>query len=196
MTANDPSDLRAAVWRAAAELFARQGFPEVTIRAIAARAGTSPALVMKVAGSKESLFHRTATITAPELPDVPPTELGQALVAELVDRQRRGDLEHLGRALMLRVNAPDPEAVRAKFLQSYVAPLAKVLEGPRANLRAELAVAALLGLATSLRFFESPVLSAELDAVEAAYGPIVQRLLDDTAGSPVRSSPATGMLAP
>lgn len=178
MTAADPADLRAAVWRAAGELFARQGYPEVTIRAIAARAGTSPALVMKVAGSKEELFLRTATITAPALPDVPVSDLGRALVAELVDRQRRGDLEHLGRAMMLRVNAPDPECVRTKLLGGYVAPLTEVLEGPHPELRAELAVAALLGLATTLRFFEPPALLADLDATEAAYGPIVQQLLD------------------
>ncbi|GAA3541152.1 TetR/AcrR family transcriptional regulator [Aeromicrobium flavum] len=179
-TTGDSAALRGAVWRAAGEMFALNGFNEVTIRAIAARAGTSPALVMKVAGSKEELFHRTATITAPELPPVPPAELGHALVAELVARQRRGDLEHLGRALMLRVNAPDPDAVRSKFLQGYVEPLAAALEGPHPELRAELAVAALLGLATTMRFFESPVLSSELDAVEAAYGPVVQRLLDGT----------------
>lgn len=178
MTAPEAPDLHAAVWGAAAELFARNGYPEVTIRAIAARAGTSPALVMKVAGSKEELFHRTATISAPALPDVPVSQLGPALVAELVDRQRRGDLEHLGRAMMLRVNAPDPECVRAKFLGGYVAPLTEVLEGPRPELRAELAVSALLGLATTLRFFESPALLADLDAAEAAYGPIVQQLLD------------------
>lgn len=179
-TSSDSSALREAVWQAAADLFARNGFPEVTIRAIAARAGTSPALVMKVAGSKEELFHRTATITAPDLPDVPASELGRALVAELIERQRRGDLEHLGRAMMLRANAPDPKAVRAKFLRGYVAPLATVLDGPAAGLRAELAVAALLGLATTLRFFESPTLIADLDQVEAAYGPIVQQLLDGT----------------
>ncbi|GAA2088868.1 TetR family transcriptional regulator [Aeromicrobium tamlense] len=179
MTVRDePAALRASVLRAAAELFARNGFPEVTIRAIAARAGTSPALVMKVAGSKEELFHRTATISAPTLPDAPASGLGAALVEELVDRQRRGDLEHLGRALMLRVNAPDPEAVRAKFLRGYVDPLAERLEGPDARLRAELAVAALTGLATVLRFFESPELLADLDGVAQAYGPIVQRLLD------------------
>lgn len=177
-TSGDSAELRAAVWRAAADLFARKGYPEVTIRAIAARAGTSPALVMKVAGSKAELFHRTATITAPELPDVPVSRLGQALVTELVDRQRRGDLEHLGRSMTLRVNAPDPEAVREKFLQGYVAPLAAALGGPDGTLRAELAVAALLGLATILRYFEAPTLLAELDEVEAAYGPIVQRLLD------------------
>lgn len=178
MTTPEPSELRAAVWRAAAELFARQGFPEVTIRAIAARAGTSPALVMKVAGSKEELFHRTADVAAPSVPDVPVAELGQALVTELLDRQRRNDLEHLGRALMLRVNAPDPASVRAKFLHGYIEPLTAVLDGPDAQLRAELAVAALLGLATTLRFFESPTLLAQLDEAEAAYGPIVQRLLD------------------
>lgn len=178
MTAPGDPELRAAVLGAAAELFARKGFPEVTIRAIAARAGTSPALVMKVGGSKEDLFHRTATIAAPELPEVPADRLGHALVADLLDRQRRGDLEHLARALMLRVNAPDPEAVRDQFLRSYVAPLTALLDGPRPELRAELAVAALLGLSTALRFFESPVLGAELDAVARAYGPVVQRLLD------------------
>ncbi|MCD9154780.1 TetR/AcrR family transcriptional regulator [Aeromicrobium duanguangcaii] len=179
MTApTDPAELRAAVWRAAGDLFARKGFGEVTIREIAALAGTSPSLVMKVAGSKEQLFHRTAAIAAPELPDVPVSALGTALVAELVDRQRRGDLEHLGRAIMLRVNAPDPQSVRTQFLHGYVTPLSEVLDGPRPELRAELAVAALMGLATTLRFFESPVLLAELDAVEAVYGPVVQRLLD------------------
>lgn len=178
MTEPGDPELRAAVLQAAEELFARNGFPEVTIRAIAARAGTSPALVMKVAGTKEELFHRTATIIAPDLPDVPARDLGPALVADLLDRQRRGDLEHLGRALMLRVNAPDPEAVREKFLRGYVDPLTERLGGPDARLRAELAVAALTGLATVLRFFESPELLADLDGVERAYAPIVQRLLD------------------
>ncbi len=171
-------ETHAAVFRAAGELFARQGFGQVTIRAIAARAGTSPALVMKVGGSKRALFHRTAKIAPPDLPDVPPSQLGRALVTDLIERHRRGELEHLGRAIILKFDAPDPEAVRTQFLSGYVEPLANVLEGSQRVLRAELAMAALTGLAVALRFFEPPSLNADLDVVRERYGQVVQHLLD------------------
>lgn len=182
-TADDDglAEAHAAVFRAAGELFARQGYGMVTIRAIAARAGTSPALVMKVGGSKRELFHRTATLAPPDLPNAPASRLGHVLVEELIDRHRRGDLEHLGRAIVLKFNAPDPDAVRVQFLSGYIEPLAAVLEGPEPRLRAELAAAALVGLAATLRFFEPPGMNAELDAVALRYGRVVQSLLDEIA---------------
>jgi AcrR family transcriptional regulator len=181
-TAGEHDDVHEAVFRAARELFAREGFSQVTIRAIAARAGVSPALVMKVGGSKREIFNRTATIKPPSLPDAPVNELGTALVADLIKRHRRGDLEHLGRAVALKLNAPDPEAVRAQFHAGYVEALAQVLDGSQQQLRAELAVASLVGLATMLRFFEPVAMTADLDAVEAQYGPFVQHLLDGDGG--------------
>lgn len=45
-----------AILGAARALFAETGFERATIRAVAARAGVDPALVMQYYGSKEGLF--------------------------------------------------------------------------------------------------------------------------------------------
>jgi AcrR family transcriptional regulator len=182
MTGPAPGGSRKAMLDAARELFAAHGFDQVTIRDIAARAGISPALVMKLGVSKRELFLLTATIAPPPLPEVPLERLGAALVDELVARLQRGEIEHLGRAHMLRMTAPDPTEVRARFLGGYVEPLVRVIEGPQARLRAELVVAALSGLATTLRLFELPTAIASPDGVRAEYGRAVQLLLDGRPG--------------
>src|SRR5690606_29040310 len=100
--------LRGAILSAATELFAERGYDQVTIRDIAARARCSAAMVMKCGGSKRELFYAAATINPPPLPDVPDSELGAALVNELVSRYTDEALEPLNRALVLRITAPDP----------------------------------------------------------------------------------------
>ena len=167
-----------AILDAASQLFSTRGYGQVTIRDIAARAGTSPALVMKRCGSKQDLYQATARIVPPPLPDVPDERLGQALVNDLLERQQRGDLEHLARALMLRLTAPDPDTVRTHFLRGYVDPLAHRLTGPDAHLRAELVVAALSGLASTIRLFETPSSMTDPERVLAIYGNLVQQLID------------------
>lgn len=169
---------RQAILEAAGELFSTRGYGQVTIRDIAARAGTSPALVMKRGGSKHDLYQATARIVPPPLPDVPDEHLGRALVNDLLERHQRGDLEHLARALMLRLTAPDPETVRRHFLHGYVDPLTQRLNGPDAQLRAELVVAALSGLAATIRLFETPSSTTSPERVLALYGDLVQQLLD------------------
>jgi AcrR family transcriptional regulator len=183
---NQPQDVappaagsRASILAAAAELFAERGFNQVTIRDIAARADLSPAMVMKCGGSKRELFYEAATIVPPPLPDVPPAHLGKALVRELLRRFTDASLEPLNRALVLRLSAPDPESVRRRFISGYLDPLAERLGGDRdAQLRAELAVAALMGLAATLRVFEAPTSVAAPEEVVKRYGPVVQALLD------------------
>ncbi|GAB7004742.1 TetR/AcrR family transcriptional regulator [Nocardioides sp. AN3] len=174
---------RRAIEQAARELFAERGFNEVTIRDIAARAKVSPALVMKTAGSKQALYQQTATIDPPALPDVPRSRLGAALVSEIIDRHRRGEIEHLGRALLLHLTSPEPEAIRVRFLAGYVDPLAEVLKGPDPRRQAELVVAALSGLVSMLRVYHSPAITDDLEAVRASYAPAVQLLIDE--GQPV-----------
>jgi AcrR family transcriptional regulator len=152
---------------------------QVTIRDIAARADLSPAMVMKCGGSKRELFYEAATVVPPALPDVPSAHLGQALVRELLERFCASSVEPLSRALVLRLSAPDPESVRQRFISGYLDPLAERLGGDQdAHLRAELAVAALVGLAATLRVFEAPASGATPDEVAQRYGPVVQTLLD------------------
>lgn len=173
------SGSRAAVLAAARELFAERGFNQVTIRDIAARADLSPAMVMKCGGSKKQLFYESATLTPPPLPDVPLAELGQALVRDLLDRYQRDAIEPLTRALVLRLSAPDPDAVRERFLTGYVDPLAERLGGGSAAvLRAELVVSMLCGLAASMRIFAVSGSAAALDDVAVQYGRLVQQLID------------------
>lgn len=177
-TAQPVGGSRQAILDAASELFSNRAYGQVTIRDIAARAGTSPALVMKRGGSKQDLYQATARIIPPPLPDVPDERLGHALVGDLLERHQRGDIEHLARALMLRLTAPDPETVRAHFLHGYVEPLTQRLNGPDAQLRAELVIAALSGLATTIRLFETPSSVTDPERVLAIYGNLLQQLID------------------
>jgi AcrR family transcriptional regulator len=175
--ARDGARSRAAVLAAAAELFAHRGYRDVTIRDIAVHAELSPSMVMKCGGSKRQLFIESATITPSPLPDVPVAELGTALVRQLLERMSTGDFEPLNRALVLRVTAPDPSSVRDQFVRGYLQPLTDRLGGDRdAALRAELAVAALMGLGASLRIFEVPTSRSATGEVERRYGATVQAL--------------------
>lgn len=149
------------------------------MRDIAASANRSPAMVIKCWGSKEDLFYRAARILAPPLPDVAKEELGAVMVRDLVMRMQCGELEVLNRALNLRLSAPNPASVRGQFARAYLVPLAERLGGTvEAKLRAELAVAALVGLAASMRLFESPVSLASPQDVITKYGAVVQQLID------------------
>lgn len=169
---------RSAILAAARDLFAIHSYGEVTIREIAARAEVSPALVMKCCGTKQDLFHATAAITPPPLPEVPLAELGTALVDEVIGRHERGEIEHLARALLLRLTSPDPDAVRDQFLAGYADPLAAVLQGANGRIRAELVLAALTGLVASLRILKLPASTADIAVLRREYSPLVQHLID------------------
>lgn len=176
--ASPTTGLRGAILSAATELFAERGFNQVTIRDIAARAGCSPAMVMKCGGSKRELFYAAATINPPPLPDVPHADLGAVLVGELITRYAHESLEPLNRALVLRITAPDPESVRERFITGYLDPLTERLGGDAdARLRAELVVAALLGLAATLRILAAPTAQSATDDVHRRYADVVQRLI-------------------
>lgn len=120
----------------------------------------------------------------PPLPDVPMAELGRALVRDLLDRYEGDAIEPLTRALVLRLSAPDPDAVRERFLTGYIDPLAERLGGDdHARLRAELVVSTLSGLAANLRIFAVPRSLAALDEVAVQYERLVQQLIDPVAAT-------------
>jgi hypothetical protein len=118
-------------------------------------------------------------LSPPPLPDVPASELGAALVHGLLERHERDALEPLARALVLRLSAPDPASVRERFVTGYLEPLAERLGGDGdARLRAELVVAALVGLAANLRIFDTAASRSAPEEVVRLYGATVQRLID------------------
>ncbi|MDT5370310.1 MAG: hypothetical protein QOC62_4741, partial [Mycobacterium sp.] len=80
-------DTKAAILAAARQRFGTIGFQGATIRAIAADAGTDPAMVMRYYGSKDRLFAAAAEfdLALPSFAAGDKTQIGCALVRHFLD---------------------------------------------------------------------------------------------------------------
>lgn len=172
---------RDAVLRAARRLFGERGYQAVTIREVAAEAGCSPAMVMKVVGSKEQLYDDAAPMEPePYDPQQPRERMGELLVRRVLERRDQEVAEPWARAIYLTQLSPDPEASRAEFRNGYLARIEQVLgDGPDARRRAELIGAMLVGLGAAVRTFRLlPAGEVDGEAVVREYGALVQSLID------------------
>lgn len=177
MTARD--DVLAAAQR----LFAERGYAHVTIRQIASEAGYSPAMVMKVGGSKERIF---ADATPPDLqpldPSWPQERIGVELARRIVLRRGEGASEPWLQALMAAIDSPDPAAARAAFRTDYLSRLEwRIGASAPAEGRAEMVAAMLMGLAAAVRIFR--LVNDETDWFIERYGSMIQSVIDETSGS-------------
>lgn len=172
-------DSHERVVQVARRLFGERGYAAVTIREVAAGAGVSPAMVMKVAGSKERL-HALARPAepAPLLPDTPLQGMGELLVRRMLRRRSEDAAEPWLRAMYLLHDAPDREAALADFRQRFLGRFPQ--EGE--NLRhTEQLACLMIGLAAGLRTFrlletgDDPALE---DTVVREYGALLQAVLD------------------
>lgn len=171
------------VLREARRLFGERGYAAVTIREVARRAGVSPALVMKIAGTKEQLYAlATPSEPAPLPAGIPLEGLGEMLVRRMLDRRDEDAAEPWLRALYLIQDAPDPATARAAFRQRFLGRFDTATEEDRRH--ADQVACLLIGLAAGLRSFGllAPD-AADQEAVVQEYGGLVQSLLDRMAGS-------------
>jgi AcrR family transcriptional regulator len=177
-TGPTPPSTRDTVLQVARRLFGERGYAGVTIRQIASDAGVSPALVMKVGGSKEQLYaDATPSEPAPLDPHTSTEGLGELLVRRLLDRRAADVAEPWLRAIYLLHDAPDPQAARREFRERFLGRFAG--DDPDSRRRADLLACTLLGLAAGARSFRllDPA-TTDLDAVVREYGALVQGLLD------------------
>jgi AcrR family transcriptional regulator len=181
-----PSTTRDDVLAAARELFAGRGYDATTTRAVAARAGVDPALVVRTFGGKEGLF-----LAAVAWPWDPAVELAAVL---------DGDREGVGRrvvALFVRTwEDPDQRAPILALLRSAAAhddarrllagflgaqllgPLVAALDVDEPGLRAALVGAQLVGLGTARHILGlEPLASADPARLVALVGDAVQATL-------------------
>jgi AcrR family transcriptional regulator len=181
MTADSSRD---NVVRAARRLFGERGYRSVTIREVAAEVGLSPAMVMKLVGSKEQLY-ADAEPMSPEPYDlrVPRSRMGYELVRRILDRREQDMAEPWARAAYLTHGSPDPESSRASFHASYLSMLREVLgDDPDGLRRSELVAAMLIGLATAERTLRLlPPDRVDVDELVEEYGARVQSLIDEGA---------------
>lgn len=172
---------RGAIIEAARHLFGERGYSAVTIKDVAARAGYSPAMVMKALGSKAELYAAAA-------PDVPTAEfhpgvdepIGFALVRRIVVRRAAGESEPWAMVAMLVQDAPDLEAARRELRDKYVAWIAgQIHDKTAARHKSQLVVCVVMGLGAGLRMLG--LLGTDEMAEEALvqeYGALVQGIID------------------
>ncbi|WP_434616087.1 TetR family transcriptional regulator [Arthrobacter sp. A5] len=171
---------RTAIVDAGRELFGERGYNAVTIKDVAARAGFSPAMVMKVMGSKAELYTASAP-SAPNLDDAGSDEpVGHQLVRRIVARRDRGEAEPWAMVPILIHDAPDPDVARTTFRTRYVSRIAERIGDRSPDFRrAKLVICALLGLGAGVRTL-SVLAPDESDSEELIrqYGALVQSIID------------------
>lgn len=171
----------AAILRAAQELFADQGFERTTIRAVAARAGVDPALVMQRYGNKEGLFgaaarwsgghERILAATSDSLPSV--------AVSDLLDKFE-GEESEAAVALM-RNCLTHPSAARVMrddVMCDRVAAIAGVIGGDDAALRASVFGACMMGVAMNRYMIGlEPLATASADDLRRVLEPVLRAIV-------------------
>ncbi|GGS09193.1 TetR family transcriptional regulator [Streptomyces humidus] len=188
----DAEATKAAILRAARHLLARRAHADITLKAVAERAGVSAPLVVKYFGNKDALFARVMSFEedADALLDAPPAELGRHMVRHVLVSQRERGADPVVRIAFAPLHGEHGDVLRANFRAQVTKKLAARLTGPDTDVRAELAVAALLGLGVMFGIARGDALRAmPVEDVVDRYGPTVQAHLDGRAPKP-RSRPA------
>jgi AcrR family transcriptional regulator len=181
----DAEATKAAILRAARHLLARHAHADITLKAVAERAGVSPPLIVKYFGNKDALFSRVMSFEADAsaLFDAPLEQLGRHMVRHVLESQRERGADPLLRIAFAPLHGDRGDVLRANFRTQVTERLAEHLTGPDAPLRAELAVSSLLGLGVMYGIARgSQVRAADIDDLTERYGPLVQAQL--TPGAP------------
>jgi AcrR family transcriptional regulator len=180
------TDTRNVILGAARRLFADTGYDKTSVRDVAAAAGVDPAMIRHYFGTKVELFR--ATMGGPFEP------------AEIAARITAGDRRDIGERLtrvffeaweqpesrapllaILRGAATHEESANLvrQFIQGQVyAYIAAALDAPDAELRIDLAMSQLLGIAYLRHILHvEPVASTPVEELIERIAPIVSRHL-------------------
>ena len=164
--ARNAGDTRARILAAARVRFSLDAYENVGTRDIAADAGVDAALVNRYFGGKEKLFDE-AIVDAFAIKDnfdgVDMSRFGEiitTLVMEGSEERREAKFDALGILLRASGSPATQERVSARFHAEFVLPLARLLRGRDAELRAALIASYLIGLATMKHALGSPLLGS------------------------------------
>lgn len=176
-TRRDAETTKAAILRAARYLLARTPHADITLKAVAERAGVSPPLIVKYFGNKDALLARVMSFEsdAAALLDAPLDDLGRHMVRHVLTGQIERGADPLLRIAFAPVQGEHGDILRVNFRTQVVERLAECLTGPDAGLRAELAVGTLLGLGVMYGIARGTELRATaVEDVVNRYAPTVQ----------------------
>jgi AcrR family transcriptional regulator len=144
----DSAQARADLLDAAGQLFAEHGFDRTTVRDIGERAGLDAALIARYFGSKAGLY--LAALKAEMAEGAPADLLTEGRLTELLDRvARHGSGPVFHAAVRPHADESVQQAAAQVLRERLVAPLQERFTrsgAARAQLRAEVAVAAVAGI--------------------------------------------------
>jgi len=171
---------RQAILEAAKTCFMHDGYAQVGVRDIAARAGVDPALVNRYFGSKEGLFSEAVAskFDLGHLLDGDRATLGERLARYVLEKKANG-ADYNPLVALLRSSSSDvcTGMMRSAVLEGFIRPLAARLEGPDAWSRAELVGSTLLGLLVH-RTVIGGAEAADNERMLALVAPALQTFID------------------
>ena len=171
---------RQAILDAAKTCFTHDGYEQVGVRDIAARAGVDPALVNRYFGSKDGVFSEAfaSKFDLSPLLDGDRATLGRRLAQYVLQKKPVGaNYDPLVALLRSSSSEVCGGMLRKAILDGFVRPLAERLEGPDALSRAELVGSTLLGLLVH-RTVIGGAESADNERILALVAPTLQALID------------------
>ncbi|MHA3701286.1 TetR/AcrR family transcriptional regulator [Jatrophihabitans sp. YIM 134969] len=160
---------------AAREEFGRHGYEATTVRAVAARAGVDPSLVMQHHGSKAALFTSAIQWDDADADDV------ETHLQAVVDKRLAGLPPEMTALVRSMLTVPEATASMREYLDDRVTNLARGLGGEDAELRAALTVSSLLGLTLARHFLH---LQAFEDASDDDLTRVARAWIAQAAGTP------------
>lgn len=173
-----------AILAAARAKFSAEGYRDVTIRSIAAEAGYSAAMVMKLMGSKQQLFWLAApgmaSTDGPEAEQslLPKDQIGHELVRRIFARRRLGSGDPYAVAPLLIRSAPEPEQIRAEIRDRYTNNIAAMIGDSTEDRRhAKVAVSMMFGIAASVHTLEAYDDADQGEAI-TTFAELMQRVID------------------
>ena len=173
---------RAAILKAAQDLFAEFGYERATVRDVAARAAIDPAMVMRYFGSKDELFARATVVDLklPNLTRITPPQFGDALIRHFLDVWE-GPSSNGSLTILLRASASNDEIAaktRGVFAGQVMPMLAQVADRAEFAVRAGLISSQLLGLALCRYVLKvPPVVAMTPEQIISGVGPSLQRYI-------------------
>ncbi|MFC9958692.1 TetR family transcriptional regulator [Streptomyces nigra] len=176
----DAAATKAAILRAARYLLAGHAHADITLKAVADRAGVSPPLILKYFGNKDTLFAQVMSFEADAdaLLAAPLERLGAHMVRHVLVSQSEQGADPLLRIVFAPLHGEQGDILRANFRRQVTERITARLDGPDAGLRAELAVATLLGLGVMYGIARgTDVRATAVDELVGRYAPAVQAYL-------------------
>lgn len=168
-----------AILDAARLCFSSEGYDQVGVREIAARAGVDPALINRYFGSKEGLFSEVigSKFDLRHIAGDDLGTLGETLLRSVLKKKSAAGHDPL-RALLRSFNSDVArDKLRLAIIQGFVEPLAARLSGPNARERAELVGATLLGI-LAYRAVAGPLSDDDREHLVMTTAPYLQDIID------------------